>query len=192
MVATTQPAAKRADARRNVAAILDAATECLARDPSCSIGDIAQAAGVGRVTLYGHFESRAALLTQVVERAVAQSDEVLGMVDLSGDPREALARLLEASWHITRRFGGLVVAAEESLPADQLKATHAEPMKRMRRLLKRGRTAGRFRSDMPIEWQLTMIQSILHGGSLALHRGEISERQAVRLVRDTALAAVEA
>src|SRR4051794_17223520 len=88
---------KRADARRNIAAILDAATDCLARDPDSSINDIAQAAGVGRVTLYGHFESRAALVSQVVQRAIAQSEESLGAVDLTGDPREALGRLLEAS-----------------------------------------------------------------------------------------------
>ena len=45
------PKAQRADARRNVAAILDAATDCLARDPETSISDIAAAedAAAGRV-----------------------------------------------------------------------------------------------------------------------------------------------
>ena len=57
---------RRADALKNIAAILDAATAALARDPDASINDIAQAAGVGRVTLYGHFGSRAALLSAVV------------------------------------------------------------------------------------------------------------------------------
>ena len=60
---------RRADARRNIAAILDAALLCLARDPDASIADIAQAAGVGRVTLYGHFKSRADLI-DAVPRAV--------------------------------------------------------------------------------------------------------------------------
>ena len=53
----TAPRAQRADARRNIAAILDAATDCLARDPEMSIADIAAAAGVGRITLYGHFKT---------------------------------------------------------------------------------------------------------------------------------------
>jgi hypothetical protein len=39
----------RADARRNIALILDAAQSCLARDPDASMSDIAVAAGVGRV-----------------------------------------------------------------------------------------------------------------------------------------------
>jgi AcrR family transcriptional regulator len=53
------PRAQRADARRNIAAILEAATDCLARDPEMSIAGIAAAAGVGRITLYGHFKTRA-------------------------------------------------------------------------------------------------------------------------------------
>jgi AcrR family transcriptional regulator len=182
----TQP--RRADARRNIAAILDAATECLARDPSSSINAIAQAAGVGRVTLYGHFESRSELVSQVVERAIAQSEEALGAVDLSGDPRDALARVLDVSWEVTQRFGGLVVAAEEALPADRLREAHAAPARRVRKLIRRGRSAGCFRRDMPLEWQVTMMQSIVHGASQAVHRGEISPAQAPRLVRESALA----
>jgi TetR/AcrR family transcriptional repressor of mexCD-oprJ operon len=42
---------RRADARKNIAAILEAATACLAKDPDVSINEIAKAAGVGRVTL---------------------------------------------------------------------------------------------------------------------------------------------
>jgi TetR/AcrR family transcriptional repressor of mexCD-oprJ operon len=42
---------RRADARRNIAANLDAATTCLIRDPQVSTSAIARAAGVGRVTL---------------------------------------------------------------------------------------------------------------------------------------------
>ncbi|MGH3403828.1 MAG: hypothetical protein ACRDRJ_15215 [Streptosporangiaceae bacterium] len=50
--ASGRPPARRADARRNIAAILEAALDCLARDPQASIADIAAGAGVGRITLY--------------------------------------------------------------------------------------------------------------------------------------------
>ena len=183
---------KRADARKNIAAILEAATACLAVDPDASINDIAAAAGVGRVTLYGHFESRAALVAQVVDRAMHEADTELEEVDLTGDAREALGRLLEASWHVTHRYGGLVVAAQAALPEGELREAHDRPAQRMRRLLRRGRREGTLRSDMPLEWQLTTVQGILHAASAAVHRGELPAERAPGLVRTTVLAALAA
>ncbi len=183
---------KRADARQNIASILDAATKCLAQDPGASINEIAQAAGVGRVTLYGHFPSRASLVSHVVDRAMKHTEDALETIDVEGDPRDALARLLDASWLLTHRYGALVVAANQALSTDQIHTAHQQPVRRMQRLLRRGRRAGVFRVDMPLHWQVAMIQSIVHGASSALHRGEITERQAPRLVRETVLAAMAA
>ncbi|QCW80753.1 helix-turn-helix transcriptional regulator [Streptomyces sp. S6] len=56
----TRPA-RRADAQQNLEKILDAAVDRLTQDPDASVIEIARAAGVGRVTLYGHFPSRDAL-----------------------------------------------------------------------------------------------------------------------------------
>ena len=183
---------KRADARKNIAAILDAATECLARDPEASVGDIATAAGVGRVTLYGHFESRGALVAEVVGRAVRESDAFLEAVDLTGDTREALGRLLEASWQVTHRYGGLVIAAQSALPDTELREAHDKPAQRVLRLLRRGRREGSIRTDMPLEWQVLTIQGVVHAASGAVYRGVISAERAPGLVRATALAALTA
>ena len=183
-------APKRADARKNIAAILDAATECLARDPDASVNDIATAAGVGRVTLYGHFESRGALVAEVVERAVTAGDTVLEAVDLTGDPRAALGRLLEASWHVTHRYGGLVIAAQAALPESDFREAHEKPVQRAQRLLRRGRREGCFRTDMPIDWQVMTIQGVIHAASGAVHRGEVAAERAPGLIRATVLAAL--
>lgn len=193
----TMPAMKadrtrRADALRNIDAILDAATRVLAIDPDASISAIATAAGVGRVTLYGHFDSRATLLGAVAERAIADTETSLTQIDVDGDPREALGRVLDATWHLTHRYGALVVAAAQTLSSDQMRRVHDEPAARVRRLLERGRDSGAFRVDAPIEWQVGVIQSILHGASGAVHRGEITPEDAPRLVRDTVLAALAA
>lgn len=181
---------QRADARRNVEAIIDAATRLLAVDPDASVNDIAAAAGVGRVTLYGHFDGRAALVSTVAERAIAATEQALGAVDLEGDPREALGRVLEATWHLTHRFGALVVAAEQALPPETLRRAHEGPARRVIGLLERGRAAGELRDDQPIEWQVSTVQAIVHAASAAVHRGEITAADAPALVRDTALAAV--
>jgi len=54
-----------ADARYNIELVLDAAEACLTRDTDASMSDIAAEAGLGRVTIYGHFASR-----QVCDRGV--------------------------------------------------------------------------------------------------------------------------
>lgn len=181
---------KRADALKNIESIIDAATACLARDPDVSVADIARAAGVGRVTLYGHFESRATLVTQVVERAIQQSDEALGAVDLDGDPRAALRRLLEASWQLTQQYGALIVAAEQSMPQEQFQAIHVGLIDRWRPLMERGRSEGSFRDDQPLQWQLTLMQSVLHAASGAVYRAEIDAADAAGLIDGTIQAAL--
>ncbi|WP_232500000.1 TetR/AcrR family transcriptional regulator [Agromyces humatus] len=180
--------AKRADARKNIAAIIEAATVSLAKDPNVSVNDIAKAAGVGRVTLYGHFDSRAALIREVVNRAIDDTDRELNDLDLEGDPREAIARLLEATWRLTHRYGSLVVAAEAALPPDDIHDAHVQPIIRMRGLIERGQASGAFRSDLPIAWLIEVAHSTVHGAADALHRGDITEAQAPALITDTVLA----
>lgn len=181
---------KRADALRNIEAIIDAATRLLAVNPDVSVNEIAKEAGVGRITLYGHFDSRAALLSEVADRAIAHTEHELAAVDLSGDPRDALGRLLEASWRLAHRFGTLVIAASQVLSPAQLRRAHAEPASRVRALVERGRDAGEFRDDVSIDWQLSVVQAVLHGASAAVHRGEITADEAPVLVRDTVIAAL--
>lgn len=181
---------RRADARRNIGAILDAATECLARDPDASVNAIAKAAGVGRVTLYGHFDSRATLVAAVVERAIRETDAALDATDLDGDPREALVRLITSTWHLTDRFGALVVAAERELPAEQILTAHAQPMLRVQRLIERGQDEGCFRTDLSASWLVTILHSVTHAAAGTLHRGELSADEAPRVIAATMLAAV--
>lgn len=190
MVTTTAP--KRADARRNIEAIIEAATRLLALNPDASVQDIAKAAGVGRVTLYGHFDSRTTLIAEVAERAIASTETALRDVDLDGPPYEAMTRLIDATWQLTHRFGGVVVAALQSLPEEQVRRAHDAPEQRARDLLSRGRTSGAFRSDLPLEWQITTMHAVLHSASAAVHRSEITADDAPRLVRETILATLRA
>lgn len=178
---------KRADARRNITAIVEAATRCLADDPDVSMATIAKAAGVGRMTLYGHFESRSSLVAVAVEHALDRAEAELSAVDLGGDPYEAMGRLLDASWEVTFRNGGLVQAAENALSPALLQRAHTQLVDRAKSLLRRGRRDGRFRRDMPLDWQVTAIQSLLHGAATAVHQGTITPARAPGLVKATAL-----
>jgi AcrR family transcriptional regulator len=181
--------AKRADARRNIAAILDAALDCLSRDPQASIADIAAAAGVGRITLYGHFPSRSELIDATFRYAVEAADQVLDAVDLSGDPRQALARLIASSWQIVDRYRGALAAAERELGPERIRAHHGQPMSRVETLLERGRQAGVFRTDLPTTWLVALFYTVMHGAAAEITAGRLTPPDAPRVITATLLAA---
>ncbi|HWD77373.1 MAG TPA: TetR/AcrR family transcriptional regulator [Kribbella sp.] len=180
---------RRADAQRNIAAILTAAAECLSRNPAASTSEIAKAAGVGRVTLYGHFPSRAELVDAVFVQAIATGEETLGKVDLTGEPRAALSRLIESSWHLVDQFTALLVAAQEALPPGRVRELHADPMARVERLLERGRSEGVFRTDLPTSWLVSVMHNVMHGAAGDILAGRISTADAAPYITATRLAA---
>ncbi|MDT4905837.1 MAG: hypothetical protein QOH52_3853 [Pseudonocardiales bacterium] len=181
---------QRADARRNVAAIIDAAQDCLLRNPEATIGDIAQAAGVGRVTLYGHFATRAELVSAVFGRITEQADAALDATDTSGDPREALARLLTASWQIVDQFRSILRAAERELPAEAIREHHDRHLHRLNTLIARGQRSGAFRDDLPRPWLVTTCYSVMHAGADECTNGRLDPADAGRVVTATLLAAL--
>lgn len=189
MATGTRQPAKRADAQRNIEAILDAALDCLGRSPDASVGEIAQAAGVGRVTLYGHFPSRADLVDAAFVRAIEEGETVLAAVDLSGDPRAALVRLVEASWMLVNRSRSLLVAAQNTLPPGRIRTLHANPADRVERLLERGQGEGVVRSDLPMSWLVATLQNVMHGAADEIHAGRLSADDAAALISATVLAA---
>jgi TetR/AcrR family transcriptional regulator, mexCD-oprJ operon repressor len=188
---STDKPQRRADARRNIESILDAARLRLSQDPDASIGDIATAAGVGRVTLYGHFPSRAELVEAVATRALESLDNALEAVDLTGDPREALVRLVDAAWQPTAESGLLVVAAERSLPAERLLAAHDKPLRRIAELVERGRAQRAFRTDLPASWLVAMFHSTVHAAATEMTAGRLDGRDASRVIASTLLAAFQ-
>ena len=61
-------------------------------------------AGVGRVTLYGHFASREELIDVLFERTIDRAEAQLSELDLAGDPEDALELLVRSSWRIVDSF----------------------------------------------------------------------------------------
>lgn len=185
----TIAAGRRADARRNIAKILDAAAERLSEDPAASVGSVAEAAGVGRVTLYGHFPSRDALVEAAVRHAIDRGEERLADVDLSGEPRAAMERLIQASWELVAQFRNVLIAAQDALSPARIRELHAKPGARAAELIERGQEAGVFRSDLPVTWLVGVLHNVIHGAADEINAGRLTASDAPRTISATVLAA---
>lgn len=190
MTSAATDRAPRADAQRNRAAIIDAALTCLAADPRASMADIAQAAGVGRVTLYGHFSSRRELIEAATVQTMSRADAELSPLDLDGDPLAALERLVTTSWRILDDLQGLLTAAEAELGADRIRDHHEQTMHRVTHLIERGQAESRFRSDQPAAWLTACYFAILHGAATEIRAGRLSEAAATTVIPATIRAIV--
>lgn len=176
--------AVRSDSIRNREAILEAAARRLTEDPNASLAEIAQAAGVGRVTLYGHFSSRDELLTALLHHSMGRVEAQLSQVDLAGEPWEALDALVKSSWQVLNELNALRGVVERALPT-QLNASHDHPRGRLELLLARGRADGSFRTDQSLEWQVACYFAILHGAASELRARHLNEDEVVKLLPDT-------
>jgi TetR/AcrR family transcriptional regulator, mexCD-oprJ operon repressor len=107
----------RADAVRNRSAILDAAVDVLADDPSASLADVARRAGLGRATLYRHFPSREALRDAIRQEALARAETALARARLDEVPaREGVRRAAEVLVPLGVRFRVLLAEGADTDP----------------------------------------------------------------------------
>jgi TetR/AcrR family transcriptional repressor of mexCD-oprJ operon len=181
--------ARRADAEHNMAKILDAAAACLSRSTTASVGEIAQAAGVGRVTVYGHFPSREALIEATLTRLLEQGEAVLAGLDLTGDPREALRTLIESSWRLIADASAVLEAAQSTLPPGRIRELHAKPAQRVEELIRRGQSEGVFRADLPPTWLVSVLYHVLKGAAADVSSGRLDPSDAPQFIVATVLAA---
>lgn len=177
-----RPGNQRADAQRNRIAILAATPVALRNNPDASVADIAAEAGVGRMTLYGHFTTRAELIEAAVVESLERGDAVLAEVPLDGDPAEAFARLIASSWSLVDQSRALLAAAQKELSAARIRELHQKAEARMRGLLERGRREGAFRGDLPVSWLLATTHTVMNAAAEEISAGRLDPEDAARFI----------
>jgi TetR/AcrR family transcriptional repressor of mexCD-oprJ operon len=177
---------RRATAERNIEAILDAAERLLERGTQPTIVAVANEAGVSRVTVYAHFDTREQLLEAVVERAVRRTADALDAVEPErGAAPEALERVIDVGWRDLDRNNAIAQAAGDQLTPEALRRTHQAAHQRLRKLVDRGRRSGDFRSDVPAEWLVTAFHALIHAAGDEVRAGRMRAGPALSALRAT-------
>jgi AcrR family transcriptional regulator len=98
----------RADARRNLERVLDAATEVFAASgPDASVDEIARLAGVGHGTVFRRFPTKDDLMFAVIERHVAEMRAMAEEALAADHPGEAFFDFIHRVAELNMRTPGL-------------------------------------------------------------------------------------
>jgi AcrR family transcriptional regulator len=141
----------RADARRNVDALLRAAMTVFTEvGVDAPMRTIAAQAGVGVGTLYRHFPQRSDLITAIIRRAVENQVEAASTLAERREPGEALAAWMSGLVDLVATKRGLGPALHSGDPAyNSLPAfVMGQLTPALRRLLDAAAQAGAIRRDV--------------------------------------------
>lgn len=183
----------RADARRNVQRLLDAAAELLAADPLVSLEQVAAHAHVSRTTLYHHFANREALLDAITDRSVSEVCAAMRSArPAEGAAAEAMDRVLKSTWQVVGRYRGLVLINPRRLGRDQLRQRLEPALEPIRSLIVRGQRSGAFDPGLAPDWLLGLLTDMIHAASAQVSAGIMDATTAERALLRSASAVLSA
>ncbi|HEX5403858.1 MAG TPA: helix-turn-helix domain-containing protein [Pseudonocardiaceae bacterium] len=150
----------RADAARNLDAVLQTGARLLAADPATSIATIAAEAGVDRRTVYRRFATREALLAAVFQAKLDAAERVLDDARLTEAPvAVALHRYVEGIIPVSRQWPVHVRRMMRSDPAAFLR--REQESARLDAFVRRAADDGLLRDDLPAGWARSMLDQLV-------------------------------
>ena len=171
----------RADALRNRAAILDAAADVLAVEPSASLTEVATRAGLGRATLYRHFENREVLRAAIREEALARASAALGAAGLDTcSVREGVRRAAAVLVPLGMRFRILLTEGADADP--EFLDARDQALQPLWKLLGRGVADGDLNPHADPRWLALVLAGLLMAAVRSAGDGVIAADEAGDLV----------
>lgn len=173
----------RADAARNLEAVLTTGARMLAADPGASIASIAAEAGVDRRTVYRRFASREDLLAAIYEARLSAIEHAITDARLREAPvAVALHRYVENIITVNRTWP---VDLARMLADESVHARRDTAIEEVDTFLRRATDEGLLRPGLPEGWASALLPQLMHLVSRQLP--ELSAGRAADVVVDTLL-----
>jgi AcrR family transcriptional regulator len=170
-------------------AILDAAATLIVdRGDSAIMADVAEAAGIGRATLYRYFSTREDLLLALATAAIDDASARLVAADLENiSVPEALARISRAVMASRVKFE-VIRSGREYVDAADVERRISRPI---RAVFQRGIEDGSLRSDLPVEVLTQLLRGLLQSSLRSLSFFDDSVERASAAVTEVLLHGIQ-
>lgn len=161
-------------------AIIEAGFTVFNGDPSASLAQVAELAGVGRATLHRYFSSREDLLRALAKIAIKEMDRVVHEAcEHVESYTEAMRVSLEVLIPLGDRHGFLATDAVEHDP--KLKKQFTRQQKETKDLVKAVKREGTFDRAVPTAWIVQAYDHLLYAAWESVKAGEATQKQAAAL-----------
>ena len=178
---------------RSRRALLDASVELFLMNPGASLSDVAQHAGVGRATLYRHFESREALIRELVLESLELTRSVMQPVlEAALDARETLERGLPEIMTVADRFHFLLSLWSHVDDDAEVNTVYQQQLDWLWNLIERGKREGVIDTSLPTIWIVSLIDCAVYSGWWVVQSGELTAEEAGRHAAHTLFRGISA
>lgn len=161
-------------------AIIEAAFQLYSEDPSASLADIAQRAGVGRATLHRHFAGRSELLVELAKVAIAELDKAVEHATTHAQSyTEALKLSVDAIVPLADRQWFLSRETVEDHP--QIRAEYQRQTEELAQAIEEAKKEGNFDSAVPTPWIVQAYDHLIFAAWALVRSGEATPKQAADL-----------
>ncbi|BHH82234.1 TetR/AcrR family transcriptional regulator [Desulforhopalus sp. 52FAK] len=162
--------------------VLNLAMNVLAKNPKASLNEIAEAAEVGRATIFRHFKSRKDLISELIVEADTKLETAIQpILEKNLNARDTLEEFVKvlvplgASFHF---LNSNQIYAEDS-GIDDL---YRNQLMRLHELSKRLKAENVVSSEVPLAWVAAVLDNLIYTAWETVLKGDIAPNDAPDLV----------
>ncbi len=175
----TTPKRTHAKTAQSRSLIEDAGIKVLLRNPDAAMSEIALAAGVGRATLYRHFESRDVLIQADAVKCLEETDEVLAPLkaqEIKG--KAAISATIDLLMPMASRFRFLMRLQSIAYENKTAVKIYKRQLGELSQLVHQAHDAGEFRRDLPVTWIVSSFDALLNNAWHLVQIGDMTPDEA--------------
>ncbi|MFT5158570.1 MAG: AcrR family transcriptional regulator [Paracoccaceae bacterium] len=164
--------------------IVAAGIDTLLKNPYSSLSDVALAAGVGRATMYRHFETRDALIKHIGR--ICMEDTVAALAPTDGlYGRQALESAFDALMPLANKYHFLINSWHIVVQDEVVSRIDAQQIGDLQELIDQAKKIGVINNQHPTEWVAACFDNLLIVAWSLVQEGKISSKDAAKYAKST-------